>query len=95
MNRNEIIPVENFDGYDWNLVLSVMLVERWEDVAGNITWYGNWKAAVKKYLPFQLTINNKKHNGWVELSIDITNQKVVLHKAAYTRYPEKEIKAGE
>lgn len=95
MNRNDIIPLENFDGYHWNLVLSVMLVERWEDGAGNITWHGNWKAAVKKYLPFQLNINNKKHNGWLELSIDITNQKVVLHKAAYTRYPEKEIRAGE
>lgn len=95
MNKGENISLENFNGYEWNLVSAVMLVERWENMAGDITWHGNWKGAVKKYLPFQLNINNKRHNGWVELTIDIASQKVVLHKAAYTRQPEKEIKAGE
>lgn len=95
MNKGDIIPLGNFKGYEWNLVLSVVLVERWENTAGEISWFGNWKAAVKKYLPFQININNKRHIGWVELSIDIANQKVVLHKAAYTKEPEKAIKAGE
>lgn len=95
MNKGENIPLNDFNGYNWNLVLSVQLVERWENMTGGITWHGNWKGAVKKYLPFQIMINNKRHIGWVELSIDITNQKVILHKAAYSKEPEKEIKAGE
>jgi len=95
MSKGESIPLDNFNGYEWNLVLSALLVERWEDIPGNITWHGNWKNAVKKYLPFQMKINNKKHNGWVELSIDIANQKVILHKAAYSKKPETAIKTGE
>lgn len=95
MNKGENIPLENFNGYDWNLVLAVMLVERRENTAGEISWHGNWKGAVKKYLPFQIMINNQRHNGWVELTIDVINQKVVLHKAAYTKQPEKAIRAGE
>lgn len=95
MNKGENIPLDDFNGYNWNLVLAVKLVERTENMAGEINWYGNWKGAVKKYLPFQMMINNQRHNGWVELSIDITSQKVVLHKAVYTKEAEKEIKAGE
>lgn len=95
MNKGEIIPLQSFNGYEWNLVQSVRLVERWENIAGDINWYGNWKGAVKKYLPFQMNINNHRHNGWLELTVDVTNQKIVLHKAAYTKLPEKEIKAGE
>lgn len=95
MNKGENISIENFNGYHWNLVSAVMLVERWENATGQITWHGNWKGAVKKYLPIQIVINGMRHNGWVELSIDIANQKVVLHKTAFTKDPEKEIKAGE
>ncbi|HPH91030.1 MAG TPA: hypothetical protein PLZ68_09405 [Ferruginibacter sp.] len=95
MNKGENISLENFNGYDWNLVSAVMLVERWENATGQITWHGNWKGAVKKYLPFQIVIDSMRHTGWVELSIDIASQKVVLHRAAYTKEPEKEIKAGE
>ena len=95
MNKGENISLENFKGYDWNLVSAVMLVERWENATGQITWHGNWKGAVKKYLPFQIVIDSMRHTGWVELSIDIASQKVVLHRAAYTKVPEKEIKAGE
>ncbi len=95
MSKGDSIPLQNFNEYEWHLVLSARLVERWENTAGDITWHGNWKGAVKKYLPFQLNINNKKHNGWVELSIDIANQKVILHKAAYTKEPNTAIKAGE
>jgi hypothetical protein len=95
MNKGESIPLHNFNGYEWDLVSAVMLVERWENATGQITWHGNWKDAVKKYLPLQIVIDNMRHIGWVELSIDISSQKVVLHKAAFTKDPGKEIKTGD
>jgi len=94
MNKGDLIGIEDFDGYKWNLVLSVRLVERSENMAGDISWYGNWKYAVQKYLPFQMIINNKPHCGWVELSIDVDQQKIILHKAAYTKQPEVAVRAG-
>lgn len=94
MNKGDVIGIEDFGGYQWNLVLSVRLVERWEDMSGDISWHGNWKYATKKYLPFQMIINNRPHCGWMELSIDVNQQKVILHKAAYAKQPEVAVRAG-
>lgn len=94
MNKADLIPVADFNGYKWWLVSSVLLAQRIESINGAITWEGEWKAAVKRYLPFQMIKNNLRYNGWVELSVDITQEKIVLHRLALCKEAETAIKAG-
>lgn len=94
MSQAQKIPLNNFNEHYWYNVGQSTLVEKVEFVSGNIIWRGVWQEAVKKYLPFQVTENGLRYNGWVELSVDIQNQELVLHRAAISKYPEKEIQAG-
>jgi hypothetical protein len=94
MIKDETIPISDFNGYNWFKVSSIILVQRVEDINGGISWNGNWKGAIKKYLPFQLLKNDQRFNGWIEISADVVNEKVVLHRLAISKVAEKEIKAG-
>jgi hypothetical protein len=94
MVKDETIPLADFNGYNWFKVSSVILVQRIEDIDGDISWNGNWQGATKKYLPFQLLKNNQRYNGWIELSADVANEKLILHRLAICKKAEKEIKAG-
>jgi len=46
------------------------------------------------YLPLQIIIEGKRHNGWIELTADQQNERLILHRAAISKSPEKIIKAG-
>jgi len=94
MDKQQTIPLDNFNAHEWYNVGHSILVEKNEFVSGTIIWRGVWQEANKKYLPFQVTQNGLRYNGWVELSVDIANQQLVLHRAAISKQPEKEIQAG-
>ena len=94
MVKDEVIPLSNFNGYNWYKVSSVILVQRIENIDGIISWNGNWQGATKKYLPFQQMKNNQRFNGWIELSVDVFNEKLILHRMAISKLPETVIKAG-
>ncbi|KAA9038367.1 hypothetical protein FW778_12400 [Ginsengibacter hankyongi] len=55
---------------------------------------GHWKNAVHKYLPYQVVENGNCYNGWMELSIDVPGEKVVLRNTAISKEANKIIKAG-
>ena len=93
-SKSDTIAVTNFDGSTWYNASGVILTERREDLAGNISWNGNWLQASHRYLPFQVLKNNRRYNGWIELSMDRTAEEVILHRGAISLEPEKEIKAG-
>lgn len=97
LDSGDWIPVDNFDGYNWWLVSSAILVQRVETADGAISWNGHWKEAVKKYLPFQLISVNtsQRYAGWVELTVQVAEEKIVLHRMALSRVAEKRIRAGE
>ena len=94
MSIGDSIPLSNFNGYEWWLVSSVIMVERVENTAGQVWWQGHWQGAVKKYLPFQMIKNEHRYNGWVELTVNVQEGKIVLHRLAMSKVPEKVIKAG-
>ena len=95
MNKGEQVPLDNFNGYEWWLVSSVILMQRIEDINGAITWEGQWKGAIKKYLPFQLIKNGKPHTGWAELTVNTNEEKIILHRVALSKEPEKLVRVGE
>jgi len=95
MNKGESIAIENFNGYQWFELSSILLVQKIISFIAPPVWEGHWKNAVHRYLPYQVVVNGKPYNGWVELSVDIAGEKVLLHKAAISKEPNKTIKAGE
>ena len=59
-----------------------------------VYWDGIWKRASHHFLPVQVTRNGKTYNGWMEISFDMSGDKLVLHKAGISTENDKEIKAG-
>ena len=94
MNKTDSIFVHDFNGYHWYELSSIILIERVQHVSGVISWQGSWKNARRNYLPVQLVKDGQKFNGWVELSVDIPNEKIILHKSAISKKAEKHIRAG-
>jgi hypothetical protein len=94
LNKTDTVFLTNFNGYDWYEISSVILVEKVENLAGTIVWRGNWQTAAKNYLPVQVIKNGKRFTGWVELTVDITTEKITLHRTAINKRPEKSTRAG-
>lgn len=95
LNKKDSIYLHDTNEFTWYEASSIILVQRTENAAGTISWQGNWKTATRNYLPVQVLGNQKRYNGWVELSVDISNEKIILHRAAISKYAEKNIMAGE
>jgi hypothetical protein len=92
--KDAAIPLGNYSNANWYNASEIVLVERVETVNGQISWQGNWLTSQKQYLPVQLLKEDKRFNGWVEVSFDQMNQQLILHRAAVSKLPETEIKAG-
>lgn len=94
MNSGETIVLDSFNGYQWFDLSSIILVQKIISFTEPDKWEGHWKEARHKFIPYQVVIAGKRYNGWVEISVDITNEKLVLHKAAICKNPETIVKAG-
>ena len=94
MNEGDMIFTNNFSNFSWFEISSIVLVQKVTGIAGPSFWEGPWKNAAHKFLPIQVKVNQQRFNGWVELSMNIQQQRLVLHKAAICRQAGKNIKAG-
>jgi hypothetical protein len=94
MNNGDSIQLEDFNGYHWYELSSIVLVQKIISSTAPVTWEGHWKNALHKYLPYQVVVNNDLYNGWVELSADLPNERIVLHRAALSKEANKVISAG-
>jgi hypothetical protein len=92
--NNATIPLENFDGNNWYGGSEIDLIQKVLFENGSVTWRGNWLAAQRAYLPVQIIIEGKRRNGWIELTAEPQNERLILHRAAISKEPEKVIKAG-
>lgn len=93
LNKGEEIRLIH-EGYTWYEVSAIVLTEK---IVTNqsTTWNGRWTNANHKYLPIQIEREGKLYNGWIELSVDKTEEKIKLHKAALSKSPNVSIRAGE
>jgi hypothetical protein len=92
--KNAIIPLDNFEGINWYGGSEIELIQKAIFENGLVMWRGNWLTAERAYLPIQINITGKRHNGWIELTADVANEKLILHRAAISKDAEKQIKAG-
>lgn len=93
-SKGTIIKTNNTADYEWFRVSLVVLAQKNIPVTGTIHWTGNWKDVSRQYLPIQLLKGNQRYNGWIELSFDMENEKIILHKAAISNTPDVDIVAG-
>jgi hypothetical protein len=95
MQSNDNIPLTSFSGYNWFNASEILLTQ--QIISMNIPpyWTGDWKEVTHRFMPIQIKKSNALYNGWVELSFNIVNEKLILHKAAICKEPNKAIKAGK
>ncbi len=94
LQRGKVIKTAEPENLEWANVSQVSLVRNKKYNNGTNVWSGNWKNVQHKFLPIQITIDGKRHNGWVELSMDIEQQKLTLHQAAWSVLPGVDVLAG-
>ena len=94
MIQSSYIPTENFKGNTWQKEKTATLIEKNISESGTIRWSGNWANVGKKYLAFQIQKKNDRFSGWIELTEDVFSNKIILHKAAFSKVSGKTIKAG-
>lgn len=95
LKKGESIMPQNFNGYHWFELASIVLIQKVISFTQPPVWEGHWKNAVRNYLPFQIMENEKRYNGWIELSVDIPGEKIMLHKIAISKEANRIVKAGE
>mgnify|MGYP001025604312 CR=1 FL=1 len=94
LNKGESIPLENFQGCTWYEIAQIELAQKVIGMTGAPFWEGLWKSVNHNYLPVQIKVNNQRYNGWIELSFDMSAGKIILHKSAISKLPEKNAVAG-
>jgi len=94
LNNGDSIVVDDFNGYQWFELSSIVLVQKVISYNKPDSWDGPWKDAIHKFIPYQVKDADKRYNGWVELSVDIPFEKIVLHRAAISKTADKVIYAG-
>lgn len=84
---------KKMDGYTWYEISAIVLAEKIVTSNGNY-WDGIWKNADHKFLPVQIKKAGKYFHGWIELSFDAAEEKLVLHRSAISKEEDKTVKAG-
>lgn len=91
--KGDKIPIDN-PAFEWNEISALILAEKVTFVSGEWFWDGIWKTASHKYLPLHIKSGGQIYYGWIELSFDKQNEKIILHKAAVSLEAGKAVKAG-
>ena len=102
INQNEEIPIlpkghviahNSFYNYNWYEVASIVVAQK-VITSDRSWWEGIWKDQFQQYVPLRIHKNGKIYYGWVELSFDSLNEKLILHRAAVSKDPDVQVSAG-
>lgn len=91
--KNESIS-SPYDGYQWFEVSAIVLAEKIVPVTGSSFWQGLWLQATHRYLPVKVKKNDAFYHGWIELTFDMNEEKIILHKTGICTVAGVTIKAG-
>jgi hypothetical protein len=93
LQKGDTIAPTAIEGFHWynasHVVLAQKVIE--ED---KTFWSGNWKNISHAYQPVSILKGNQTYYGWIELSFDTQNERIILHKAAMAKDAGVEVKAG-
>jgi hypothetical protein len=93
-SKNDIIPVTPPKGHNWYIVAQVEMALK--NIGENAPpyWEKDWKEVNHKFLAIQIKRSGKSYYGWVEVSMDPANSKLILHRCAIARQADRAVKAG-
>jgi len=94
LNKGDVISRQNKLPYEWFIVSEVEMAEKITSFEVPAFWQGGWKDASHQFLAVQVTKDEQQYQGWVELSIDTANDKLILHRSAISKEASKDVKAG-
>jgi hypothetical protein len=94
MQKSDSIYLTGFSGYNWYNASAVKLVQKVFSPTAPPYWEGKWKDASQRFVAIQIINNNNLYNGWVEISFNKNEEKLIIHRAAISKEANKEIKAG-
>ena len=81
-------------GYSWWPITASELAQKVVPVNGPIYWEGVFKNASKKYLPMKMAKNDLEYFGWIEISINQLESKLIVHRIALSTEAGKVVKTG-
>lgn len=81
-------------GYLWWELSSIVLAEKITSTYGSVHWEGRWMNAFHRYLPVRVNKSGETYFGWVEISMDTTQGKLILHRSAIGMEAGKPVRAG-
>jgi hypothetical protein len=82
-------------GSTWAPFNLIILAQKITPQSNTPYWDGEWKNASHHYLPVQVTrVDGELYTGWIELSMDVAGEKLILHRAAVSMEPGKNSRAG-
>ena len=92
--KGDNIGYDCYPRYEWSDALGVVLVQKTITFYRVPYWEGDWKNASHRYLPLFVIKDNAKFFGWLEISFDILNEGMLIHKAGISKEADKEVRAG-
>ena len=95
LELDQPIPINDFSGYKWYNAPGIVLAQKIFSMSAAPYWEGGWKDASHRFIPIQLKKNNLLYNGWIEISFDKLEEKIILHKSAVSQQPGREALAGK
>jgi len=103
VNEAEAVPVlaadalisfRGFPGFNWYNASSILLAQQLLFTARPPVWEGLWRQATHHYMPFRLHRGERIYTGWVDMSFDQVQQRLIVHGAGVCTEPGRDIRAG-
>ena len=94
LSKGDKVGSTALEGYNWYNAAFTVLAEKIIPETGETYWQGSWKNMSHHYLGLQTEKNGKRYYGWIELSMDIAAEKLILHKAAISVVEGLDVAAG-
>ena len=94
LSKGDTIAAHTFSGYEWYNATQLLIAQKVTEINPPVYWQGSWKEASHKYLPMRIQKGHDLYYGWIELSFDVKDEKIVMHRAAISRDANKGAKAG-
>jgi hypothetical protein len=93
-NKNDVIAPEPVAEHDWYIVSHAEMAMKNIGVAGQPYWEKSWKDASHKFLAIRVQRNAQWYYGWVEVSMNTSKSKLILHRTGISKIAGKAVKAG-
>jgi hypothetical protein len=94
MQRSDSIYLKSFSGYNWYNASWVMLAQKIISDTRPPYWEGKWKDVSQRFVAIQILNNGNLYNGWIEVSFNKAEEKVIIHRAAISKEANKVVMAG-